>query len=92
LEVQLHIFFNLTLDGGECQPHNPNYFTPSERAPPQQTLNRKLAGHQTQSGHSWDILLAPSRFRTPTSFNPQPSHCIRLHHPGCWCCWRTFCI
>jgi hypothetical protein len=50
VDVQLHIFLTLALDGGECSVSDLSHFTPVERDP-QYPLDTRLGGPQSQSGH-----------------------------------------
>jgi hypothetical protein len=70
VEVHLHAFLTLTLDGGERPASRPGRFTPRERAP-WYPLDRRLGGPQSQSGHD----VEEKNSQPLPGFEPRSSDC-----------------
>jgi hypothetical protein len=66
VDVQIHIFLNSALAGGELSASRPGRFTPGGKSP-RYPLDRKLDGPQSRSGRRREEkILDPTGTRTPT--------------------------
>jgi hypothetical protein len=86
VDVQIRIFLNSTLAGGEWSASSPGRFTPGERAP-QYPLDRRFGDHKAgpDDMEKRKFLALPGLELRPLSLLARSQSLYRLRYPGSPC-------